>query len=131
MPWVARRRSLAGSWSAAPITCWCSKPIHSKAFLAVKEWALFCSWRHGQAGVRCLRRQSWPPGSPARVRLPASRQPGSAARLARAAHRAGGGNHPRGSGKVEAEIRYFLSSCRDDPTVLVQAIRRHWTIEKV
>jgi hypothetical protein len=24
----------------------------------------------------------------------------------------------------EAEIRYFLSSCRDDPTVLVQAIRR-------
>src|SRR3569833_140495 len=34
-----------------------------------------------------------------------------------------------GSGKVEAEIRYFLSSCRDDPTVLVQAIRRHGTIE--
>ena len=36
-----------------------------------------------------------------------------------------------GSGRVEAEIRYFLSSCRDDPRVLVQAIRRHWTIEKV
>jgi|tagenome__1003787_1003787.scaffolds.fasta_scaffold20394380_1 predicted transposase YbfD/YdcC len=34
-----------------------------------------------------------------------------------------------GSGTVEAEIRYFLSSCHDDPTVLVQAIRRHWTIE--
>ena len=34
-----------------------------------------------------------------------------------------------GSGTVEAEIRYFLSSCCDDPTVLVQAIRRHWTIE--
>ena len=34
-----------------------------------------------------------------------------------------------GSGKVEADIRYFLSSCHDDPTVLVQAIRRHWTIE--
>ncbi len=34
-----------------------------------------------------------------------------------------------GSGKVEAQIRYFLSSCRDDPAVLVQAIRRHWTIE--
>lgn len=33
------------------------------------------------------------------------------------------------SNKVEAEIRYFLSSCRDDPKVLVQAIRRHWTIE--
>jgi predicted transposase YbfD/YdcC len=34
-----------------------------------------------------------------------------------------------GSGTVEAEIRYFLSSCRDDPRVLIQAIRRHWTIE--
>jgi predicted transposase YbfD/YdcC len=34
-----------------------------------------------------------------------------------------------GSGTVEAEIRYFLSSCRDDPSGLVQAIRRHWTIE--
>jgi predicted transposase YbfD/YdcC len=34
-----------------------------------------------------------------------------------------------GSGKVEAEIRYFLSSCGDDAKVLVQAIRRHWTIE--
>jgi predicted transposase YbfD/YdcC len=34
-----------------------------------------------------------------------------------------------GSGKVEAEIRYFLSSCGDDPKVLIQAIRRHWTIE--
>jgi len=30
-----------------------------------------------------------------------------------------------GSGTVEAEIRYFLSSCRDEPTGLVQAIRRH------
>jgi len=34
-----------------------------------------------------------------------------------------------GAGKVEAEIRYFLSSCGDDPKVLLQAIRRHWTIE--
>jgi len=34
-----------------------------------------------------------------------------------------------GSGKIEAEIRYFLSSCHDDPTGLVQAIRRPWTIE--
>jgi predicted transposase YbfD/YdcC len=33
------------------------------------------------------------------------------------------------SGKVEAEIRYFLSSCGDDPKVLIQAIRRHWSIE--
>src|SRR3954449_3079276 len=32
-----------------------------------------------------------------------------------------------GSGKVDPELRYFfLSSCGDDPAVLVQAIRRHW-----
>ena len=34
-----------------------------------------------------------------------------------------------GSGKVETEIRYFLTSCGDDPAVLVQAIRRHWSVE--
>jgi len=40
-----------------------------------------------------------------------------------------------GSGKVEAEIRYFLSSCGDDAKVLVQAIRRpienglHWVLD--
>ena len=31
--------------------------------------------------------------------------------------------------KVEAEIRYFLSSCADDPAVLGQAIRFHWAVE--
>jgi hypothetical protein len=30
-----------------------------------------------------------------------------------------------GTGKVEAETRYFLTSCGDDPAVLVRAIRRH------
>src|ERR671920_384034 len=34
-----------------------------------------------------------------------------------------------GTGKVEAEIRYFLTSCGDDPAVLVRAIRRHCSIE--
>jgi predicted transposase YbfD/YdcC len=34
-----------------------------------------------------------------------------------------------GTDKTEAEIRYFLSSCSDDPAVLAQAIRRHWSIE--
>lgn len=34
-----------------------------------------------------------------------------------------------GSGRTEAEVRYFLSSCSDDPAVLVTAIRRHWRIE--
>src|SRR3954467_12853792 len=34
-----------------------------------------------------------------------------------------------GAPKVETEIRYFLSSCRDDPVVLGRAIRQHWAIE--
>jgi len=34
-----------------------------------------------------------------------------------------------GTGRVEAEIRYFLTSCNDDPAVSVRAIRRHWRIE--
>jgi predicted transposase YbfD/YdcC len=34
-----------------------------------------------------------------------------------------------GTGKTEAEIRYFLTSCSADPAVLVRAIRRHWSIE--
>ncbi len=34
-----------------------------------------------------------------------------------------------GTGKVEAETRYFLTSCGDDPAVLVRAIRRHWSAE--
>src|SRR5215217_8792869 len=34
-----------------------------------------------------------------------------------------------GSPKVESEIRYFLSSCRDGPVILGQAIRSHWAIE--
>src|SRR3954452_8426203 len=31
--------------------------------------------------------------------------------------------------KVETEIRYFLSSCPDDPTTLGKAIHTHWAIE--
>jgi predicted transposase YbfD/YdcC len=34
-----------------------------------------------------------------------------------------------GTGKTGAEVRYFLTSCGDDPAVLVRAIRRHWSIE--
>lgn len=34
-----------------------------------------------------------------------------------------------GTGPVEAEIRYFLTSCNDDPAILVRAIRRHWSVE--
>jgi predicted transposase YbfD/YdcC len=34
-----------------------------------------------------------------------------------------------GTPKVETEIRYSLSSCRDDPAILGNAIRTHWAIE--
>jgi predicted transposase YbfD/YdcC len=34
-----------------------------------------------------------------------------------------------GTDRVEAEIRYFLSSYSGDPEVLAHAIRRHWSIE--
>src|ERR671917_480598 len=34
-----------------------------------------------------------------------------------------------GTAEVEAEIRYFLSSCRDDAATLGRAIRTHWGIE--
>ena len=31
--------------------------------------------------------------------------------------------------EAESEIRYFLSSCADDPAALARAIRTHWSIE--
>ena len=31
--------------------------------------------------------------------------------------------------KVESEIRYLLTSCPDDPAILGQAIRSHWSVE--
>jgi predicted transposase YbfD/YdcC len=34
-----------------------------------------------------------------------------------------------GTGEAEAEIRYSLTGCGDDPAVLVRAIRRRWSIE--
>ncbi|MFL5284488.1 MAG: ISAs1 family transposase [Rhodopila sp.] len=34
-----------------------------------------------------------------------------------------------GTPKVETEIRYFLSSCRDDPAILGKVVRTHWAIE--
>jgi predicted transposase YbfD/YdcC len=34
-----------------------------------------------------------------------------------------------GHGKVEADIRYFISSSAADVAILAQAIRRHWSIE--
>jgi predicted transposase YbfD/YdcC len=34
-----------------------------------------------------------------------------------------------GHPKVETQMRYFLSSAKDDPQLLATAIRRHWSIE--
>src|ERR687889_1320932 len=34
-----------------------------------------------------------------------------------------------GTPKIESEIRYFLSSCSDNPATLGAAIRTHWSIE--
>jgi predicted transposase YbfD/YdcC len=33
------------------------------------------------------------------------------------------------SRKIDTEIRYFLSSCKDSAEVLAKAIRQHWAIE--
>jgi predicted transposase YbfD/YdcC len=103
------------------------KANHSKAFLAVKE----CCERHcfarGATAKPVFDAFDDSHGPPARVRLPGGCRPEGAGRLVRArtvlaVETIRGVN---GSGKVETEIRYFLSSCHDDPAVLVQAIRRH------
>src|SRR4051812_22398752 len=129
MPWAVRRRSPTRSSIGAPITCWGSTQQGVPGGEGVLRAALFRPRRHGQAGVRRLRRQSWPPGRvfvcPQAASLEALRAwPGLRTVLAVETIRS-----VTGSGKVEAEIRYFLSSCGDDAKVLVQAIRRHWTIE--
>src|SRR3954470_11723710 len=121
MPWAVRRRSPTRSSIGAPITCWCSTQQGVPGGEGMLRAALFRPRRHGQAGVRRLRRQS--PGPPARLRLPTSLEalrawPGLRTVLAVETIRS-----VTGSGKVE--IRYFLSSCGDDVKVLVQAIRRH------
>jgi len=110
------------------------KANHSKAFLAVKE----CCERHcfardatakpvfdafDDSYGRLVRRRVFV--CPQAASLEALRAwPGLRTVLAVETIRS-----VTGSGKVEAEIRYFLSSCGDDAKVLVQAIRRHWTIE--
>ena len=34
-----------------------------------------------------------------------------------------------GAPKVDSEIRYFLSSCPDNPVTISEAIRTHWSVE--
>src|SRR3954462_3405165 len=147
MPWAARRRSLAGSWNGTRITCWSSRPIRARRFWrairACCEQPCFARGATGRPGFdafddshgRLVRRRVFacPEWSPAgSVRLPPE-----AASLE--ALRAWPGLHTvlavetirgvNGSGTVEAEIRSVLSSCGDDPKALIQAIRRHWTLE--
>ena len=110
------------------------KANHGKAFLAVKECCERHCFTHGATAKpvfdafddshgRLVRRRVFVcPEAAALTAL----DTWSGLRTVLAVETIRGVN---GSGKVEAEIRYFLSSCRDDPTVLVQAIRRHWTIE--
>jgi hypothetical protein len=110
-PWVARRRSPPGSWSDYLLVL---KANHGKAFLAIEQ----CCERH------CFARGATAkPGFDAfddshdrLVRRCVFVCPQAASlevlRTVLAVETIRGVN---GSGKVEAEIRYFLSSCRDDP----------------
>src|SRR3954468_25068953 len=103
MPWAVRRRSPTRSSIGAPITCWCSTQQGVPGGEGVLRAALFRPRRHGQAGVRRLRRQSWPPGRvfvcPQAASLEALRAwPGLRTVLAVETIRS-----VTGSGKVEAE----------------------------
>jgi predicted transposase YbfD/YdcC len=103
---------------------------HSKAFLAVKECCERHCFAHGATARPVFDAFDDSHGRLVRRRVFVCPQAASLEAL-----RAWPGLHTvlavetirgvTGSGKVEAEIRYFLSSCRDDPTGLVQAIRRH------
>jgi predicted transposase YbfD/YdcC len=110
------------------------KANHSRAFEAVREHFERTCFGRGSGGRpvfdafdeghgRLVRRRVF--ASPAARELePLSGWPDLRAVLAVEAIR---GVH--GTGKVEAETRYFLTSCGDDPAALVRAIRRHWSIE--
>ena len=110
------------------------KANQGKAFLAIKEWCEQHCFARGATGRpafdafddshgRLVRRRVFV--CPEAASLEALRAwPGLRTVLAVETIRG-----VNGSGTVEAESRYVLSSCGDDPKVLIQAIRRHWTIE--
>src|SRR4051794_41147782 len=105
------------------------KANQGKAFLAIKEWCEQHCFARGATGRpafdafddshgRLVRRRVFV--YPEAASLEALRAwPGLRTVLAVETIRS-----VNGSGKVEAEIRYFLSSGGDDPKVLIQAIRR-------
>src|SRR5688500_15503904 len=131
MPWAARRRSLARSSTGVPITCWCSRPITARRSWRYRSVASGTVLPATPRPSRCST-----PSTTVMARRRVFVCPEAAALTAldtwsglRTVLAVETIRRVTGSGKVEAEIRYFLSSCRDDPTVLVQAIRRHWTIE--
>src|SRR4051812_4891800 len=122
MPWAARRRSLAGSWNGTRIICWSSRPIR-KAFLAIRACCEQPCFARGPTGRpvfdafddshgRLVRRRVF--ACPEAASLEALRAwPGLRTVLAVETIRG-----VNGSGTVEAESRYVLSSCGDDPKVL-------------
>src|SRR3954469_14085638 len=69
-----------------------------------------------------------PGGSSGRPRCRVSPRRWSGSSASSAWWAPGSGSRP-GRAKVEAEARYFLTSCGDDPAVLARAIRRHWAVE--
>jgi predicted transposase YbfD/YdcC len=108
------------------------KANHGRAFEAAREYFDRTCFRRGASGRpacdafddshgRLVRRRVFV--SPAVAELePLHEWPDLRALLAVETIRSG-------TGKTEAEIRYFLTSCDDDPAVLAQAIRRHWSVE--
>src|SRR5688500_18902528 len=126
MPWAARRRSPARSSTGAPITCWGSTqqgvPGGEGVGTVLPATPRASRYSTPSTTVMARRRVFVCPQATSLEALRA--WPGLHTVLAVETIRG-----VTGSGKVEAEIRYFLSSCGDDAKVLVQAIRRHWTIE--
>src|SRR4051812_13886263 len=120
MPWAARRRSPAGSWTGVPFSFGCTRPITAGRSGRLRSGRCFARLaaakpvfdafddRHG----RLVRRRVFVCPEAADLK---ALDTWSGLRTVLAVETIRGGT---GSGKVEAEIRYFLSSCRDDPPAL-------------
>src|SRR3712207_4226978 len=134
MRWAASGTSPRSSGPRAPTTSWCSRPItaaplwlsasssSAPALARDARGALFDAFDEGHG--RLVRRRVFV--APVIQDLePLHGWPDLSAVLAVETIRS-----VNGSGQVEAEIRYFLTSCSDAPAVLVRAIRRHWSVEK-
>src|SRR3982751_5924090 len=134
MRWDAKRTSPRRSGPRAPTTSWCSRPITAAPLGLCASSSSAPAWAGDARGDQCstpLTRVTvaWSAGAsslaPAVQDLePLHGWPNLRAVLAVETIRS-----VNGTGPVEAEIRYFVTSCNDDPAVLVRAIRRHWSVE--